>query len=172
MSDSVRPHRQQPTRLRRPWDSPGKNTGVGCHLLLQCMKVKSESEVSQPCPTLSDLRDCSLPGSSAHGIFPGKNTGVGCHLRAELRIQSSSYGTVECKLLGRGRAWARDQAHMGKAKRDHEGSWRGAQGVSPGNGKPPRNSEPGLERMGGVRNKDHCCWKMQSTSDTWSGANC
>ena len=45
VSDSVRPHRQQPTRLPRPWDSPGKNTGVGCHFLLQCMKVKSESEV-------------------------------------------------------------------------------------------------------------------------------
>ena len=53
MSDSVRPHRRQPTRLRRPWDSPGKNTGVGCHFLLQCMKVKSESEVVQSCPTLS-----------------------------------------------------------------------------------------------------------------------
>ena len=47
-------HRQQPTRLPRPWDSPGKNTGVGCHYLLQCMKVKSESEVAQSCPTLSD----------------------------------------------------------------------------------------------------------------------
>ena len=51
MSDSVRPHRQQPTRLPHPWDSPGKNTGVGCHFLLQCMKVKSESEVAQSCPT-------------------------------------------------------------------------------------------------------------------------
>ena len=52
----------------RPWDSPGKNTGVGCHFLLQCMKVKSESEVAQSCPTLRDPMDCSLPGSSAHGI--------------------------------------------------------------------------------------------------------
>ena len=51
-----------------PWDSPGKNTGVGCHFLLQCMKVKSESEVTQLCPTLSDPTDCSLPGSSFHGI--------------------------------------------------------------------------------------------------------
>ena len=58
MSDSVRPHRQQPTRLRRPWDSPGKNTGVGCHFLLQCIKVKSESEVAQACPTLSNPMDC------------------------------------------------------------------------------------------------------------------
>ena len=72
MSDSVRPHRRQPTRLPRPWDSPGKNTGVGCHFLLQCMKVKSESEVSQPCPTLSDTMDCSLPGSSVHGIFQAR----------------------------------------------------------------------------------------------------
>ena len=68
MSNSVRPHRQQPTRLPRPWDSPGKNTGVGCHFLLQCMKVKNESEVAQSCPTLSDPMDCSLPGSSIHGF--------------------------------------------------------------------------------------------------------
>ena len=72
MSDSVRPHRRQPTRLRHPWDSPGKNTGVGCHFLLQCMKVKSESEVAQSCPTLSDPMDCSLPGSSIHGIFQAR----------------------------------------------------------------------------------------------------
>ena len=52
----------------RPWDSPGKHTGVGCHFLLQCRKVKSESEVAQLCPTLSDPMDCSLPGSSIHGI--------------------------------------------------------------------------------------------------------
>ena len=58
-----------PTRLHRPWDSPGKNTGVGCHFLLQCMKVKSESEVAQSCPTLHNPMDGSLPGSSAHGIF-------------------------------------------------------------------------------------------------------
>ena len=68
MSDSVRPHRLQPTRLPRPWDSPGKNTGVGCHFLLQCMEVKSESEVAQSCPTLSDPMDCSPPGSSAMGF--------------------------------------------------------------------------------------------------------
>ena len=78
VSDSVRPHRRQPTRLRRPWDSLGKNTRVGCHFLLQCMKVKSESEVAQSCPT-----------QRPHGLkptrllqpwdFPGKSTGVGCH---------------------------------------------------------------------------------------------
>ena len=72
MSDSVQPHRRQPTRLPLPWDSPGKNTGVGCHFLLQCTKVKSESEVTQSCPTLCDPMDCSLPGSSIHGIFQAR----------------------------------------------------------------------------------------------------
>ena len=65
-------HRRQPTRLPHPWDSPGKNTGVGCHFLLQCMKVKSESEVAEFCPTLSDPMDCSPPGSSVHGIFQAR----------------------------------------------------------------------------------------------------
>ena len=69
MFNSVQPHRRQPTRLTHPWDSPGRNTGVGCHFLLQCTKVKSESEVAQSCPTLHDPMDCSLPGSSLHGIF-------------------------------------------------------------------------------------------------------
>ena len=69
MSDSVRPHRRQPTRLPHPWDSPGKNTGVGCHFLLQCMKVKSEYEITQLYPTLGDPMDCSLPCSPVHGIF-------------------------------------------------------------------------------------------------------
>ena len=72
MSDSVRPHRRQPTRLPRPWDSPGKNTGVGSHFLLQCMKVKSESEVAQSCPTFHNPMDCSPPGSSLHGIFQAR----------------------------------------------------------------------------------------------------
>ena len=64
--------RWQPTKLPHPWDSPGKNTGVGCHFLLQCMRVKSESEVAQSCPTPSDLMDCSPPGSSVHGIFQAR----------------------------------------------------------------------------------------------------
>ena len=72
MSDPVQPHRQQPTRFPRPWDSPGKNTGVGCHFLLQCMKVKSKSEVAQSCPTLSDPMACSFPDSSIHGIFQAR----------------------------------------------------------------------------------------------------
>ena len=72
MSDSVQPHRWQPTRLCCPWDSPGKITGVGCHFLLQCMKVKSENEVAQSCLTLCKPMDCSLPGSSIHKIFQAR----------------------------------------------------------------------------------------------------
>ena len=72
VSNSVQPHRRQPTRLPCPWDSPGKNIRVGCHFLLQCIKVKSESEVTQWCQTFSDPMDCSLPGSSIHGIFQAR----------------------------------------------------------------------------------------------------
>ena len=72
VSDSVEPCRRQPTRLSCPWGSPGKNTGVGCHFLLQCMKVKSEREVAQLCPTLCNPMHCSLPGSSTHGIFQAR----------------------------------------------------------------------------------------------------
>ena len=68
----MRSHRQQPTRLPCPWESLGKNTGVGCHFLLQCVKVKSEREVSQSCPTLSDPMDCSPPGFSVHGVFQAR----------------------------------------------------------------------------------------------------
>ena len=72
VSDSVRPHRWQPIRVPCPWDSPDKNTGVVCHFLLQCMKVKIESEVAQLCLTLSDPMDCSLQGSSIHGMFQAR----------------------------------------------------------------------------------------------------
>ena len=72
VSDSVRPHRLQPTRFPHPWDSPGKNTGVGCHFLLQCMRVKSESEIAQSYPTLSDPMEYNLPGFSIHGIFQAR----------------------------------------------------------------------------------------------------
>ena len=65
-------HRRQPTRHLCPWDSPGKNTGVGCRFLLQCMKVKGQSEVAQSCPSPSYPMDCSLPGSSVHGIFQAR----------------------------------------------------------------------------------------------------
>ena len=66
------PIRWQPIRPHHPWDSPGKNTGAGCHFLLQCIKVKSESKVAQSCPTLRDPMDCSPPGSSIHGIFQAR----------------------------------------------------------------------------------------------------
>ena len=69
---TLRPHRQQLTRLHRPWDFPGKNTGVGCHFLLQFVKVKSESEVTQSCQTLHNPMDHTLPGSSIHGILQAR----------------------------------------------------------------------------------------------------
>ena len=92
MSNSVRPHRWQPTRLPRPWDSPGKNTGVGCHFLLQCTKVKSQSEVKS-----SVVSDSQRP----HGLqptrplcpwdLPGKSTGMGCHcLLRETALDASN----------------------------------------------------------------------------------
>ena len=84
MSDSVRPHRWQPTRLPRPWDSPGKNTGVGCHFLLQCRKLKSESEVAQSCPTPSDPMDWSLPGSFVHGIFQARVLEWGANILSDI----------------------------------------------------------------------------------------
>ena len=94
MSDSVRPHRRQPTRLPRPWDSPGKNTGVGCHFRLQCMKVKTESEVAQSCPTLIDSMDCSLPGSYTHGIFQARVLEWGAIAFSNLIIRSDQIRSV------------------------------------------------------------------------------
>ena len=77
-----------------------KNTGVGCHFLLQCMKVKSQSEVAQSYPTLSDPMDCSPLGSSAHGIFPGKSTGVGCHRLLQcMKVESEREVTQSCLTL-------------------------------------------------------------------------
>ena len=72
VSNSVQPHRRKPARLPCPWDSPGKNIGVRGHFLLECMKVKSDSEVTQSFPTLSDPMDCSSPGSSVHGILQAR----------------------------------------------------------------------------------------------------
>ena len=86
MSDSVRPRRRQPTRLPRRWDSPGKSTGVGCHCLLQCMKVKSESEVAQSCLTLCDPMDCSPPGSSVHKIFQARGLEWGAIAFSKLKV--------------------------------------------------------------------------------------
>ena len=95
MSDSVRPHRRQPTRLHHAWDSPGKNTGVGCHFLLQCMKVKSENEVVQLCPTPSDPMDCSPPGSSVHGIFQARVLEWGAIAFSHLLYHSSLDGHLD-----------------------------------------------------------------------------
>ena len=97
MSDSVRPQRRQPTRLPSPWDSPGKNTGVGCHFLLQCRKVKNESEVTQSCPTLHDPMDCSLPGSSAHGIFQARVLEWGAIAFSKLLLSNPLFNA--CALL-------------------------------------------------------------------------
>ena len=91
VSDSVWPHRRQPTRLPRPWDSPGRNTGVGCHFLLQCMKVKSESEVAQSCVTVSDPMDCSPPSSSIHGIFQARVLEWGAIAFFEQRAMISNF---------------------------------------------------------------------------------
>ena len=100
MSDSVRPHRQQPTRLPCPWDSAGKNTGVGCHFLLQCMKVKSESEVTHSCLILCDPMDCSPPGSSVLGIFQARVLEWGAIAFSSLYpIHSKSLEFVVCNLI-------------------------------------------------------------------------
>ena len=96
MSDPVRPHRWQPTRLPCPWDSPGKNTGAGCHFPLQYMKVKSESEVSQSCPTPSNPMDCSLPGSSIHGIFQARVLEWGA-ISCSVVSNSVSPSTIACQ---------------------------------------------------------------------------
>ena len=92
LSNSVRPRTPQPTRLPRPWDSPGKNTGVGCHFLLQCMKVKSESEVTQSCPTLATPWTAAYQAPPSMGFsrqkywsgvpLPSPVTALGYHQRA------------------------------------------------------------------------------------------
>ena len=105
MSNSVQPHRQQPTRLRHSWDSPGKNTGVGRHCLLQCIKVESESEVTQSCPTLSDPMDCSPPGSSIHGICQARVLEWGAIAFSILGIynySNSSWASPSCPFIHEG----------------------------------------------------------------------
>ena len=104
---TVRPHRRQPTRLPRPWDSPGKNTGVGSHFLLQCMKVKSESEVAQSCPTLRDPTDCSLPGSSVHGILQAR----------ALEWGAIAFSAVQCRAV------------FFRVNKFHEFSWKQIQSL-------------------------------------------
>ena len=98
LSDSVRPHRQQPTRLPCPWDSPGKNTGVGCHFLLQSMKVKSESEVAQSCPTLRGPHGLQPSRLLRPWDLPGKSTGVGCHCLLQGKLSEQYMGTF-CTIL-------------------------------------------------------------------------
>ena len=83
------PHRRQPTRLPCPWDSPGKNTGVGCHFLLQCMKVNSDSEVAQSCLNIHDLTDCSLPGSAVYGIFQARVLEWVCIVFSRLKFRTN-----------------------------------------------------------------------------------
>ena len=100
MSDSVRPQRRQPTRLPRPRDSPGKNTGVGCHFLLQCMKVKSEREVTESCLTLHDPMDCSPPGSSIHGIFQARVLEWGASAFSVLASYEDTNPTMKAPLSG------------------------------------------------------------------------
>ena len=99
MSDSVRPHRRQPTRLPHPWDSPGKNTGVGCHFRLQRVKVKSEIEVAQSCPTLSDPMDCSLPGSAVHGIFQARVLEWGAIAFGAEKSRTYDWGNIRSHLM-------------------------------------------------------------------------
>ena len=100
MSDSVRPHRRQPTRLPRPWDSPGKNTGVGCHCLLQCMKVKRESEVAQSFPTLCDPWTAAYQAPLSIG-FSRQEYWVRCHflLQGILLTQGLNPGLLHCRQM-------------------------------------------------------------------------
>ena len=105
----MQPHRQQPTRLPRPWDSPGKNTGVGCHFLLQCMKVKSESEVAQSCPTLSDPMDWSLTGSSVQRIFQARVLEWGVIAFNTQKICPFHYRGLKCKSRKSRNTWSNRQ---------------------------------------------------------------
>jgi len=116
VSNSVQPHRRQPTRLPNPWDSPGKNTGVGCRFLLQCRKVKSESEVAQSCPTFSDPMDCSLAGSSIHGIFQAR----------VLEWSAIAFSAITL--------WSRYKSHFaGEVQTDtHQGLWVSGKLRNPG----------------------------------------
>ena len=123
MSDSVRPHRQQPTRLPCPWDSPGKNTRVGCHFLLQCMTVDSESEVAQLCLTLSDPMDCSLPGSSVHWIFHARVLEWGAIAFSITRGQKTKTGNrnnIITKFSEDFKKWCTSKKNLKKIKKNKE----------------------------------------------------
>ena len=99
MSDSVRPHRWQPTRLPHPWDSPGKNTGVGCHCLLQSLKVKSESEVAQSCPTPRDPMDCSLALIEKNSLIKNRATRYNFNLQYLVLELGSAPKIIKTSLL-------------------------------------------------------------------------
>ena len=118
MSDSVWPHRWQPMKFPHPWDSPGKNTGVGCHFFLQCMKVKSESESAQSCPSLSDPMDCGPPGSSVHGIFQARvlewgaiafSVSLACSCNKSLTIKIPSLRLCLCSRMWRYKAVSKNE---------------------------------------------------------------
>ena len=100
LCDPIAP--RQPTRIPCPWDSPGKNTGVGYHFLLQCMQVKSESEVAQSCPTVSDPMECSLLGSSVHGIFQARV------LEGGVMLQKISFTFLKNKKRQQSSSWIRE----------------------------------------------------------------
>ena len=134
MSDSVRPHSRQPTRLLCPWDSPGKNTRVGCHFLLQFMEVKRESEVAQPCLTPSDSMDCSLPGSSAHGTLQARVLEWGAI--AFSLILSKMNGVIHTMPMSHGQTWYMQQAlwqHMPPFKDRSEAHIRNSPFLEPQN---------------------------------------
>ena len=119
MSDSLWPHRGPPTRLLCPWDSPGRNTGVGCHFLLHCMKVKSESEVAQSCLTLSNLMDGSLPGSSAHGIFQARILKWGAIASSDIKVTLGN--SLEVLSVFRGTKILQTAWHGWKKEKERKG---------------------------------------------------
>ena len=146
VSDSVRPHRRQPTRLPRPRDSPAKNTGVGCHFLLQCMKVKSEREATQSCLTCSDSMDCSPPGSSVHVLFQARvlEWGAIAFSKEDRRGRLKEGEKEEARKAGEEE---QSGSEGGEGLEEAAGPWAGP-GQSPG--RPP----PGIGEMegwGGVR---------------------
>jgi len=119
------PHRQQPTRLPHPWDSPGKNTGVGCHFFLQCMKVTSEREVAQSCPTPNSPMDCSLPGSSIHGIFQARVLEWGLiafsNYQPRQHIKKQTYYFADKSLSGQSYGFSSSHVQMWEV--DHKKAW-------------------------------------------------
>ena len=149
----MRPHRQQPTRLPCPWDSWGKNpTGVGCHFLLQCMKVKSESEVAHSCLTLSDPMDYSPPGSSVHGIFQARVLEWGAIAFSVDLILAFTYCLSELLSGSAGKESAHNEGDLGSIP---------GLGRSPGegNGYPLRHS--------GLENSIDCIVYGFTKSRTW-----